>query len=151
MDFLSGLEAHLTRIRFWESLHNIVQDKLDVPRPELSPNHLAELDRVCRIKNEGMPVDDGNLLGLWGRADQWTEIPKWTARALLGTRLSTLPKVLNGGEQECGEQAGCRTQSNGTGANQEDVLGLLKLGTPFPHEVVELPLGDWEIKRSRPM
>jgi len=151
MDFLSGLEADLTRIRFWKGLYNIVQDELDVPRLELSSDHRAELDRVRRVENEGMSVDDGNLFGLWGRADKGTGILKWVERALLGTRLSTLPQVLDGGECECGEGVGCHTQSDGTGANQEDILGLLELGTPFPHELVQLPGRAWEIEWSRPM
>ena len=37
-------------------------------------NHLAELDGICRVKDEGMTVDDGNFLSLWGRTDKGAEV-----------------------------------------------------------------------------
>jgi len=74
MNFLPRLEADFARIRFWEGFYNIVQDELDVSGLELSPDHLAELDGVRLVENECMAVDDGNLLGLWGRVDEGIEI-----------------------------------------------------------------------------
>lgn len=46
MNFLPRLETDFARIRFWEGLYNVIQDKLDVPGLELSSDHLAELDGV---------------------------------------------------------------------------------------------------------
>ena len=74
MDFLSRLEANFARVRFWEGLHNVVQDEVNVPGLELGSDHLPELDGICLVENESVTVDDGDLFGLWGRADKWIEI-----------------------------------------------------------------------------
>ena len=66
MDFLSRLEADFARIRFREGFYDVVQDKLDIPGLELGSDHLAKFDGVCLVENEGVTVDNGNLLGLRG-------------------------------------------------------------------------------------
>lgn len=95
LNLLSGLEDDLTGVRFWEGLYNIVQDEVDVPGLELGSDHLAKLDGVCLVKDKGVTVDNGNLLGLRGEeggADKGTEI---TIRreSLPGIRLSA-PRIV---------------------------------------------------------
>jgi len=67
LDLLSRLEDDFTRVRFWEGLDDIAQDEVDVPGLVLGSDHLAELDGVCLVKDEGLAVDDGYPLGLWRR------------------------------------------------------------------------------------
>lgn len=68
-----------------------------------------------------------------------------------GIHLSAPQRVLGTDEQGDGKGVQCLTQPHRTRSNKEDVLGLLELGTPFPHEAVQVIPRGGKIKRSRPM